>query len=279
MRSVFTYDPVTAANEATATGETAKTFADIRRTMGIPLVTSIWRGLAGMEDSLPRAWAIAEPLFRTGQPEAALARVIARAELPMPEPLTPTQLACVGIGAGELEKARAVIAAYNRSNGMNLVAFAAMIAPSRSGSSLDDAVPTFPEWRSFPALQSQSDIDPGIWDMIRRCNSIGARGPDAFVATLWRHLAHWPGLLALTHAAFAPLRSSGVVNAAMARTVDLAAAEGARMAGLHAGIDNLSEQARGTIEAYVTEPTVVARMVVVGHTLAKWLEPTSHHSK
>ena len=48
----FAYDPVTAMDEATATGETAVLFAEIRQTMRIPLVTSIWRGLAGMDDSL-----------------------------------------------------------------------------------------------------------------------------------------------------------------------------------------------------------------------------------
>jgi hypothetical protein len=48
----FAYDPVTAIDESSAVGDTAVLFADIRQTMGIPLVTSIWRGLAGMDDML-----------------------------------------------------------------------------------------------------------------------------------------------------------------------------------------------------------------------------------
>ncbi len=47
------YDPVTAVDEAAATGETARIFADIRSTMDIPLITSIWRGLDGIENDLP----------------------------------------------------------------------------------------------------------------------------------------------------------------------------------------------------------------------------------
>ena len=58
----FAYDPVTAMDEATATGETAVLFAEIRQTMRIPPVTSIWRGLAGMGDSLRLAWAAAKPI-------------------------------------------------------------------------------------------------------------------------------------------------------------------------------------------------------------------------
>jgi hypothetical protein len=54
MGSDLSYDPVTAVDEASATGESAAIFADIRQTMGISLVTSIWCGLAGMEVSLAK---------------------------------------------------------------------------------------------------------------------------------------------------------------------------------------------------------------------------------
>jgi hypothetical protein len=43
--------------------------------------------------------------------------------------------------------------------------------------------------------------------MIRHVNAFGASGVNAGVATLWRHLAHWPALLALVHGTFAPLQS------------------------------------------------------------------------
>ena len=77
MRSDFTYDPVTAIDESAAVGETALVFAEIRRTMGIPLITSIWRGLAGMDDSLRLVWDAAKPIYESGEPERALARCIA----------------------------------------------------------------------------------------------------------------------------------------------------------------------------------------------------------
>jgi len=101
MGSDFSYDPVTALDEASATGETAAIFADVRQTMGIPLITSIWRGLAGMEESLSKVWALTKPIYRSGLPELALARLIARADLPLPLPLAETQLACVRTAAGE----------------------------------------------------------------------------------------------------------------------------------------------------------------------------------
>jgi hypothetical protein len=143
----FAYDPVTAMDEATATRETAVLFAEIRQTMRIPLVTSIWRGLAGMDDSLRLAWAAAKPIYESGEPERALTRSVAAAGLPRPEPLAPTAPACVGLTESDIVAARAVIAAYNRSNGLNLIALAAFVAPPAAGATtapVADVVATLP---------------------------------------------------------------------------------------------------------------------------------------
>ncbi len=115
MTTDFAYDPVTAIEEAKAVGETAVLFAEFRQTMRIPLVTSIWRGLAGMDDGLRLAWGRCEPIYGSGEPECALTRSVAAVGLPRPEPLAPTALACVGLTESDIIAARAVIAAYNRS--------------------------------------------------------------------------------------------------------------------------------------------------------------------
>jgi hypothetical protein len=271
MGSDFSYDPVTALDEASATGETAAIFADIRQTMGIPLLTSIWRGLAGMDGSLSKVWALAKPLYQSGLPEAALARVIARAELPLPRPLVPTQLACVRIGPRELDNIRAIIAAYNRSNGLNMMALAALVTPPGPDRATATPQPAAPQWPPLRPLLPREKISDDTWDLIRHVNAFGAPGLDANVATLWRHLAHWPGLLALIHAGFAPLQASGAITTASRQVVTLALEQGARMAHLRPATFDISEPARDTLADYVIQPTHVSRMVTLGHALAKWL--------
>ena len=76
------HDTVTALAESDATGVTAEIFADIRRTMRIPALTSIWRTMAASEEDLAATWKAVKPLYSTGQPEAALARLRAEADLP-----------------------------------------------------------------------------------------------------------------------------------------------------------------------------------------------------
>lgn len=270
MAADFSYDPVTAIDEATASGETAAIFADIRQTMEIPLVTSIWRGLAGMDDGLSCVWTLAKPLYQTGLPAQALARLIKRADLPLPEPLAPTQLACIGIGPSELATIQSIIAAYNRSNGMNLVALAALIVPPAEGRA-ESATSKPPVWPNFPPLMARPAIAEDTWTMIRHVNAIGSLSLDAQVATLWRHLAHWPHLLALVYAAFAPLQASGAIGAATDRVVRLALEEGAYLAKLRPDAITLPQLTRDTITDYVSTPTQVVRMVTLGHVLARWL--------
>jgi hypothetical protein len=272
MSSDFSYDPVTALDEASATGQAAEIFADIRRTMRIPLVTSIWRGLAGMEDSLSRVWTLARPIYASGLPEHALARAIARTTLPRPEPLAPTQLACLGLRERDLNDIRAILGAYNRSNGMNLVALAALVTPpSPEGANRAAATPV-PSWPPLRPLLAREAIPDATWTMVRHVNAFGAPGIDSAVATLWRHLAHWPGFLALVYSAFAPLQSGGVLDAANAQMVAVALEEGSRMAALRPAQLEISQRALDTIASYVKSPTQVARMVTIGHALANWLK-------
>ena len=49
-------DPVSAIVETEAAGETAEIFADIRATMEIPLLTSIWRTLVSIDGGLAAVW-------------------------------------------------------------------------------------------------------------------------------------------------------------------------------------------------------------------------------
>lgn len=272
MASDFSYDPVTAIDEAGASGRTAAIFADIRQTMGIPLVTSIWRGLAGMGESLSQVWELAKPIYASGLPVHALARVVARADLPRPEPLVPAQLACAGVGERDVEDIRAILAAYNRSNGMNLVALAALVTPAAPGESVNALPPAALAWPPLRPLLAREAIDAHTWTLIRHVNAFGASGIDAGVATLWRHLAHWPGLLAVIHAAFVPLQSRDAITAASARVVALAVEEGSHMARLRPAEFEISRQARDTITGYVNDPAQVARMVTIGHALADWMK-------
>ena len=86
MKKEFLYDPVTAIDESHAKGEIAKIFSDIRNTMGIPLITSIWRGLAGMGNSLPEVWNLTKPIYQSREPAKILVKILTSYVVPIVAP-------------------------------------------------------------------------------------------------------------------------------------------------------------------------------------------------
>ena len=83
MSSDISYDPVSAIDENEAVGVVADIFLDIRQTMKIPLVTSIWRGLADIDNSLETIWTMAKPIYQTEKVEEKLNAIITKIKLPI----------------------------------------------------------------------------------------------------------------------------------------------------------------------------------------------------
>ena len=268
----YTHDPVLAIAEAEATGETAALFADIRETMQLPLVTSIWRTLASIEGGLQAVWHVTKPLYETGQPATALLSLREQARFPTPEPLAPGQLACAAVPPGDIPVIRAIVAAYNRSNGLNLIALTSLVVPP-SGTPPNDPPPPAPSpWPALPPLPSQANVATDTWTLLQAINRFGAVPGEPGLATVWRHLAHWPGLLAVIHAALAPLQQDGTIQRSIQQVLDIAHREGSRLAHLRPEIVSMPETARAMITNYVLNLGLVARMVAIGHGLARWLE-------
>ena len=270
-------NPVTAIAEADATGKVAERFADIRQTMEIPLITSVWRILVDFDDGLESAWAITKPLYQSGQPQAALLKMRQEVAWPSPAPLIPSQLSCVGIAAGELPIILAIVDAYNRSNGLNLIALTALGA-TPSGAPANHPMPPSPSaWPQLPPLLNQEAIPLDTWTLLRAIYHLGSDSKKAGVATLWRHLAHWPGLLALIYAGLSPLSQTSAIQHTMQSVQEIARREGGRIAYLRPDISSLPGALPGAlpddVRDYITQyASNVHRMVTIGHIVAGWLQ-------
>jgi hypothetical protein len=270
MTPIGRHDPVNAISEAAATGATAETFADIRAVMRIPLITSIWRTLVAVEGGLAAAWRAARPLYLTGQPEGALKALIEQAELPAPG-LSPGGLASVGVAPEERATIQAILDVYNRSNGMNFLALTALVTEPGGAPAAYPVAPPLPEWPELPRLLEQPEIDAATWDLLLAVNGFGASPGESGLATLWRHLAPWPGLLEVIREGLESRQGDGSIDRAIGRVMEIAAEQAPRLAHHHAEPVELPDAARAMIANYVTNPGLVARMVTLGHGLAEWL--------
>ncbi len=124
----------------------------------------------------------------------------------------------------------------------------------------------------LPVLMDKNNIEPKVWDIIKYVNSLGSSsGLNSHVATLWRHLSHWPSFLSLVYTAFAPLQSNGQINFSLNSTLSYVKENGINLEKNSVKDFHINEKALKTLEGYVLTPHQVIRMVVIGNAIEKWL--------
>ena len=217
-------DPVPAITEAEATGEIARIYADIRATLGVPVVNLIWRHLATMPGALAWTWASVRPLYVSGEVARAAAHLRAGLILPAQPPWPLAVLEAAGLDASARSGIDQVLASYNRSNAMNLVALAALRAHS-GGEADPTPLPAVDPGHGIdgilPRLVPLGEMAPATAELVLMLNAIG--DPDQKVlASMYRHLSHWPAYLALVWTRLAPLNADGDVDRLIAQNLEIA---------------------------------------------------------
>ena len=268
MSHNYQHDPVAAMSESEATGEVAEIFADIRETMQLPLLTSIWRILAGVPNGLLPVWEATKPIFESCQADATLSRMLDQVELPIPE-----HDICSTLDYSTVDwmQIRGVIDVYNRSNSLNFLALSALDALPAATYSEYTVASVDVNFPALPPLLAEKDMDAAQWAFLYELNKFGATDDEPGLATVWRHLAHWPALLSQIHAGLAPLQLNGVIDQAKHQLLAFAAQEGARLAHLVSKDVEIPLSARTIVTKYVQHPGLVVRMVAIGQGLATWL--------
>ena len=272
------HDPLTAISEAEATGETAAIFSDIRATMRLPQLTSIWRTLASVEGGLVSAWQATKPLFESGLPEASLSQLLTPECQAVPTAVAKRQFEALQLSTSSLGDVRNIIATYTRSNSLNLLALSALIAEPAVNVPERPASPPAVTIPKLPVLLEQNDILPSTWHLLNEINRFGASPDEPGLATLWRHLAHWPDVLSVIHSGLAPLQENGTIANAVSNALEVASVAGQHIAALRSSDIPIPEPALAMITKYVTHPGLVVRMVVIGNGLATWMDANTHNA-
>ena len=176
-------DPVPAIAENDATGEPAELYADIRKTLGIPLVNLIWRNLATMPGALAWAWTSVKPLYACGQIQNEAIELMEGQQLPAVPQFPTESLRAVGVDAAAESVIRGILDSYDRSNPLNLIALFTLLAVLRDEIA-GDAPP--PAGRiaqqafdvTLPALVNLHETSDETAELVRAVNRLGARGRD-----------------------------------------------------------------------------------------------------
>jgi hypothetical protein len=207
-------DPIPSITEAAATGETAAIFADIRQVLGVDVVNLIWRHLATIDGALPWAWGTLRPLYDDGSVISEATALHKALALP-PMPAIPAEVfAGLGLHADDLAAIRGVLAAYDHTNAMAAVALTALRARLDGRTPHDSAAaepaPVAATARiGLPKLLDLTDMQTETAALVTALNGFGTRRSGAVLASMYRHLAHWPSYLSFAWLLLAPPDGDG----------------------------------------------------------------------
>lgn len=253
-------DPLPAITEADASGEIAALYADIRAVVGVRVVNLVWRHLATLEGALPIAWRAVRPLYVEGIVDLA-ARGF-RTDMRVP------RLALLaGDGPPGIHD---VLASYDHSNTINLFALGALLARLRGEVDATGPDPARgPRMQApdlaLPPLLSELDVTPDTWARVLRLNRFGEAGEPLILASMYRHLAHWPDFLKRLEAALAPVQDDG----SLAQAINANRAEAANRARVIAravDLPELDSEMSARIETAVAlfVEHAIGKMVTIG---------------
>lgn len=223
-------DPIPAIRESDATGEIAALFADLRATLDVPFVNLIWRHLATMPGMLAWTWSVVKPMH--AMPALRRAAETLRAGVTIPTGIG--QIAevfdAVRVVPDDREVIRAMLRDYGTGNSLNLLSLLlvqAVLAGELPGGQVteDDGLrERTGMMRSLPPLLGLTELSLPLRKLVLELDQFGRLEATDAVASLYRHLAHWPGFLAVAHAALSGAHQDGSLRAEHHRTLSHATA-------------------------------------------------------
>jgi hypothetical protein len=268
-------DPVPAIIEAAATGEIAEIFGDIRRVLGVDVVNLIWRHLATIDGALAWTWKTLRPVYEDGTIATEAAALLADLDLPALPGIPAEAFVALGLRGDDISAIRDVLAAYDRTNAMALIAFSSLPSLLGEEPSLPAAIPPLDNVIrenqqpriSLPRLLSLADLPTETAALIMTLNRLGTRQPGAVVASMYLHLSHWPAYLALVWAIIAPLDADGRLERSIVETRARAGVRAVRVVSrLRTAFTAPPDRELGLAIRAAVEPfagDVLAKMVVI----------------
>jgi len=263
-------DPVPAITEEAASGDVAQLYADIRDTLGVPLVNLIWRNLATMPGALAWAWSSVKPLYISGHIQNEAAALIEDQKLPALPRFPVVSLRAVGVDAEAEGVICGILASYDRSNPLNLIASSTLLAILRNKPADANAHLAADRRQqaidvTLPPLVNLHEAPDDTAELVRAVNRLGARGRDHILVSMPRHLAHWPGFLALYWTAIAPLDRNGELHRCIDFVRENANARGALLAAELGQTAQPPQESRSQIESTLDDfcRNAISRMIPV----------------
>ena len=265
----MTKETLPAISESEASGEIAELYADIRATLNVTAINYVWRHIATIDGGLRWAWEAAKPMFVSGRVEKECEHLQAQLSYPELPGLSDPALSLVGVNRDGRDMIVAILDTYNRGNLLNMVSLSALIAEPVTPPAGDRPRADLPYTATpLPPIPGVDDLSNDVGEQVLALNALGAKpGPNRVVASIYKHIALWPGYLSLSWVQLAAMHADGSLlqliedtqQKARLHAAYLAADLGPRPPG------PVADRVRSTVFEFTD--TVIARMIPIGQML------------
>jgi hypothetical protein len=272
-------DSIPAIREEDATGEVAILFEDLRVTLRVPFVNLIWRHLATIPGALPWVWTLVKPLYVSGELDRRAADTSALVSFPALAPLPDFVWDSVGITSEDRQVIAKLIESYNHANGVNFLALLVATSVLRDGlpPRCDTDVVTHASGdhnhmpaAAVPPLPGLSELSPPVLALVRRLDELGRLDASDAIASLYRHLAHWPVFLAIAYTALEPLHRTSQLRRTQHRVIAFGHQQCTTLADLVGrDLPEIAPEAKAAALRALDEFTrlMIGRMIVMGRAM------------
>ena len=262
--------------ETQAQGNVGVIYSDIRKVLGVPFVNLIYRHLATTPAVLDCVWRAIRPHFVSGA--FAAQAVLVRQEAAGIVERWPLRHAGLSSGSAR-DSAVRLIQLYNEANSLNLTALLHLLGSSsstavyesparkRTQETVERPAATPATRSALPRLPEFKELQEPEVALIHRLNEYAEPDAPTIVASLYRHLAAWPGTLQTVQTILAPLQEQGLLDEGRQLTSQAAA----RIAAAHPlPIPKLIDAFHNNYETRLRQfaAITISKMIPIGTALA-----------
>ena len=272
--------PLAELAERDAKGVTAQVYGDIRKVTSATDVNLFFRHLATIPGALEWAWPALRPGYRSGALSAVGEAVRASAGLSALAPIPVLALRAAGVDATAQRTLTGIFDSYNNGNCMTVVSLGglqrlldappgARRAVGAKGSLKSRQRRPFRRPIKLPALIGLGDMPRAAAALVRDLSTRNDRGDGRIVPAIYRHLAHWPGFLAIAATVLEPKFADGSIRTATRHVRNTAGEIAGRMIAETSAPDGVDGPFRGRHRAALAAAvqdfsSKVAEMLTVG---------------
>lgn len=227
--------------ENQVSGALRELYEDIRLVLGVPMVNLIFRHVATFPGCLEWVWETLRPSYVSGEIGRLGNELLMNLALPAQPLLSAFALRAAGVTRTDEKTISEILGAYNRANSMNVIALHTLMNLMSDGElALRPHAATHPTSKgegarvetteAFPPMLSLEEMDESARGLVLELMSLRPKGSVPVIASLYRHLAHWPGYLALVITILHPMGENGTLERLVDKTRSLAEAEAKTLA-------------------------------------------------